>query len=78
MLAVIKSFFDSLNKTMQAYETKIKNLPTSEIVKDKRLLKKATNITEQILDITNNYTQYFSKQDLKRYEQLKRKFMRYN
>lgn len=78
MMMTIKAFFDSLSKMMNVYETKIKNQTTTEVVKDKRALKKASNITEEILEITDKYCKTFEKRDLRKYEKLKKKFLKVN
>lgn len=78
MLATLRAFFESLAKTMQAYEAKVKNQTTTEVVRDKKALKRASNITEEILDITGKYVDCFTKADAKKYDRLRRKFMRYN
>ena len=58
--------------------TDIKYKPVTEAIKDKKSLKKATNYTEEILEITDKYTQFFSKLDLRRYNSLKKKFNKNN
>ena len=74
----IKAFFDSISKTMNVYETKIKNQTTTEVVKDKKMLKQASNITEEILEIVDRYVETFEPSDIKRYNKLKKKFLRVN
>lgn len=78
MMMSIKAFFDSISKIMNVYETKIKNQTTTEVVKDKRALKKATDITEEILELTDKYCETFEKRDLRKYEKLKKKFLKVN
>lgn len=78
MIAALKAFFDSLSKMMNVYETKIKNQTTTEVVKDKRALKKASNITEEILEITDKYCETFEKRDIRKYNKLKKKFLKVN
>ena len=46
----------------------------TQVVKDKRRLKKATNIAQKIFAITDYYKDYFYKNDLKKYEQLRTEF----
>ena len=52
--------------------------PTLEVVKDKKALKKATDYTEQLIDIVDKYTEYFTKKDLSKYNSLKKKFNKNN
>lgn len=78
MLAAIKSFFDSLVEIMRAYEVKIANQTTTELVKEKRKLKKASDLTEQILNITDKYIDLFEETDFNKYIKLKTKFLKVN
>ena len=78
MIGLIKAIVTSITEALKAYETKIKNQTTTEVVKEKRQLKKAANITENILMITDNYTNLFTETDLVRYNKLKKKFLKVN
>lgn len=46
----------------------------TQIIKDKKKLKEAVNIAEEILLITDNYQVHFSDEDWKQYKKLKKKF----
>lgn len=63
----LKSLFDCAQnaKTRQA---------ETQIIKDKKRLKEATNIAEEIFNITDLYKDIFTLDDLDEYEKLKRKF----
>ncbi len=65
----LKSLFDCAEnaKTRQS---------ETQIIKDKKRLKEATNIAEEIFKITDLYKSFFSKDDLSEYESLMRKFDR--
>lgn len=63
----VKSFFDYLK------ETKAKQSETN-IINDKKRLKKATNIAEKIFKITDNYRVLFEIEDLKKYNKLRDEF----
>lgn len=78
MIAAIKALFDSITQTMKTYETKIQARTTEEVVKEKRCLKKASDITEQILILVDSYKHLFNEKDLDRYEKLKKKFLKVN
>ena len=52
--------------------------PVLDVVKDKKSLKKGTNYAEQIFEITDQYTKYFSKKHLTKYNSLKKKFNKNN
>lgn len=59
---------------------KIQNIfkASNQIIKDKKDLKKATNYAEKIFEITDKYSKYFNKTDLKHYESWKRQFSKFN
>ena len=78
MLAILKSFFESLTAALRTFEANINQQATSQLLKDKRRLKEAADITENILEITDKYTSYFNHRDLNDYVKLKRKFLRKN
>ena len=78
MIAAIKAFFDSLNQIMKTYETKINHRGTEEVIKEKKHLKTASDITEKILILVDSYKHLFNEKDLDRYERLKRKFLKVN
>lgn len=78
MIAAIKALFDSITQTMKTYETKIEARTTEEVVKEKRCLKKASDITEQILILVDSYKHLFNEKDLDKYERLKKKFLKVN
>lgn len=46
----------------------------TQIIKDKKRLKEATNIAQKIFHITDDYKDYFSEKDLEKYEDLREKF----
>ena len=74
MGAAITALLDLIKQFLCVKQTEMVNKPILDVVKDKRALKKATNYTEQILSITDNYVEHFTKRDLKRYNTLKKKF----
>jgi hypothetical protein len=76
--AAIQSVCEMVKQFFQVRQTDMENKPTLEIVKDKKDLKKATNYAEKIFRITDKYTKYFNKTDLKNYENWKRLFEKYN
>lgn len=46
----------------------------TQVVKDKRRLKKATNIAQKIFVIVDYYKDYFYKKDKREYEKLRKEF----
>lgn len=63
----VKGIFDYVK------ETKTKQSET-QIIKDKKRLKVATNVAEKIFHITDNYTDLFSEKHQKEYEKLREQF----
>lgn len=46
----------------------------TQIIKDKKRLKEATNIAEKIFSIVDKYKSFFSNKDLEKYEDLREDF----
>ena len=63
----IKSLFDYVK------ERKIKQSET-QLIKDKKRLKNATNVAEKIFQITDQYKANFSSEHQKEYEKLRKEF----
>ena len=78
MLIMIRAFIEAVKQGLSTYEASIKNQTTSEVVHDRKLLKRASNITEDILLIVDKYVDTFEENDKKQYERLKRKFLKVN
>lgn len=78
MNTAITAFLEMLKQFFSLRQTSIENQTTTSVVKDKKCLKKASNITEKILLITDNYKEHFDKKDLRKYEKLKKQFLKVN
>lgn len=78
MFTALTEAITALEKMLEAYRTSLEEQTTTEVVKEKKSLKKASDITEEILDIVENYKHLFSEKDLKRYNKLRSKFLRVN
>lgn len=78
MLSLISQLITMLKQLLSTYETSVKNQTTTEVVRDKKYLKKASNITEEILEITDKYFESFEKEDIKKYIKLKKRFLKFN
>lgn len=52
----------------------VENQETTSLVGDKKDLKKATNIAEQIIEITRKYESSMSKKDRRRFKSLAKRF----
>lgn len=46
----------------------------TQLIKDKKRLKDATNIAEEIFEITDNYKDFFAEDDTEKYDKLRKKF----
>lgn len=76
--SAVQAFFEMMKQLFKMREVDIKNKPTTEIVKDKKLLKKGSDYAEKIIDLIDNYEHLLDKKDLRRYRTLKTKFKKYN
>lgn len=76
--AAVQALCDMIKQVLSLKQTDLENKPTLEIVKEKKSLKKATNYTEQIIEIVDKYKDNFSKSDLRKYNSLKKKFNKNN
>ena len=72
--ACLTELFAMVKEWFKKSQIEIKNKPTLEVVKDKKELKKASNITEDILLLTDKYYHLFDKSDQRKYNRLKKKF----
>lgn len=77
-MATITALLEFLKSLCGLKQTDLENKTTLEVVKDKKSLKKGTNYAEQILEITDQYTRYFSKKHLTKYNSLKKRFKKNN
>ena len=78
MFTALTEAITALEKMLEAYKTSLEEQTTTEVVKEKKSLKKASDITEEILDIVENYKHLFNEKDLKLYNKLRSKFLRVN
>ena len=76
--AAITAFCEMVKSFFGFKQTDIVQKPTTEIVKEKKSLKKATNYTEEIIEIVDKYIDIFSPADKRRYKSLKKKFLKNN
>lgn len=78
MILTIKAILDTVKQGISAYETQLKTQTTTEVVREKKQLKRASNITEQILLLVDKYVNSFTQDDQVLYRKLKRKFLKVN
>ena len=78
MLEFINSIVNTIEQIFKTWEVNICHELENTIINDKKDLKEATNVTEEILIITDKYTKWFDKEDYRNYHKLKRKFLKLN
>ena len=78
MIAAITAALEVVKSFLGFKTEEIKLKPTLEVVKDKKDLKKASNITEEIIQLVDPYSETFDKSDLKKYQKLKKEFLKHN
>ena len=78
MGTAITALFELIKQIFGNKQTEMEHKPTLDIVKDKRQYKKATDLAELIIQITDKYKDTFTSSDLKKYEKLKKKFLKVN
>lgn len=76
--AAITAFCEMVKSFFGFKQTDIINKPTTELVKERKALKKASNYTEQIIEIVDKYVDTFSFSDKRKYNSLKRRFLKNN
>ena len=74
MNSALTALFEMIKQFLSTKQTEMEHSSTLEVVKDKKSLKKASNFIEDLLKITDKYTDSFDKKDLKKYNRLKDKF----
>ena len=78
MFKALTEAITALEKMLEAYKTSLEEQTTTEVVREKKSLKKASDITEEILDIVEKYKHLFTEKDLKHYNKLRSKFLKVN
>ena len=78
MHTAITAFFDMIKEFFNMRAEDLSHKVENELVRDKKYLKKASNITENIIALVDKYSDTFKKSDLRKYEKLKTQFKKYN
>ena len=78
MITAVTAFLQSLTQAIKTYETYILEQSTTDVLKTKKKLKKASDVTEEILQITDMYASKFEEKDLNKYNKLKKQFLKLN
>lgn len=70
----IEAVGNAFKSVSDCFKTSKEHQCETQILKDKKRLKEATNVAEQIFEITDDYKDYFNYRDLEDYEKLRKKF----
>lgn len=76
--AMIKSICNFLKSVFNYADTAKEKQSETEIIKDKRDYKKATDVAERVFEVTDRYRSKMTKYDAWKYERLCRLFQKYN
>ena len=72
----IQSVSEAFTSLFNWLRTNKEEQSETQLIKDKKRLKDATNIAEQIFTITDNYKDFFAEDDTENYNKLRKKFDR--
>jgi len=78
MFRMIQSFFNMGEKIADAEKTIVEHRAEKEVIKDKHNYKKAINIAERIIMITQKYQQWMKPHDKQMLSKLISQFNKYN
>lgn len=70
----VKSIGEAFTSLFNLLKTGKEEQAGTEVIKDKRSAEKANNIAEEIFQITDDYTDFFTQEEQERYERLRRQF----
>lgn len=76
--ALIQSFLDCISYFTKYSTVKVENQETTNIISDKKDLKKASNLAEQIIIIANKYQSFMTRRDQRKFKSLIKKFNKVN
>lgn len=75
---MVTAICDFLKSVFNYADTAKEKQSETEIIKDKRDYKKATDVAERIIEIADKYLSKMNKDDLKEYQRLCKRFRKYN
>lgn len=70
----IKSVGEAFTSLFNYFKTAKEEQCETQLIKDKKRLKEATNIAEEIFVITDKYKDFFTEDDTENYNKLRKKF----
>lgn len=78
MIAAITAFFEMCKQALNVSQTSIEHTLDRTVVKDKKNLKKACDYAEKLILLADRYKNFMTKEDLKKYNNYKLKFFKFN
>ena len=76
--ALLNSLCNMMSKLFEFKTVQTENIQSTEIIKDKRDYKKASDIAEKIVSIAHKYKKYMTFADRLRFSHLCESFFKYN
>ena len=76
--AAITAFCEMVKQGFATLQSNIEHKLEGSVIKDKKDLKKATDVAEKIILLMDRYKNFLTEKDLKEFEKLKKKFLKYN
>lgn len=70
----VKSVSEAFTSLFNWLRTNKEEQSQTQLIKDKKRLKDATNLAEEIFAITDNYKDFFADEDTENYNKLRKKF----
>lgn len=74
----IANFCNMVRQAFRTHQVQIEHALETAVIKDKRDLKKATDTAEKIILLMDKYKNFLTEKDLKQYNTLKKRFLKYN
>ena len=78
MIAAITAFFEMVKQAFSTHQSGIEHTLERTVVKDKKDLKKACDQAEKLILLTDRYKNFMTEADLKKYNNIKQKFFKFN
>lgn len=78
MIAAITAFFEMCKQALNVSQISIEHTLDRTVVKDKKNLKKACDVAEKLILLTDKYKNFMTENDLKKYNNYKLKFFKFN
>lgn len=76
--AAITAFCEMVKQAFSTHQTSIEHTLEQTVVKDKKDLKKACDQAEKLIILMDKYKKFMTETDLKKYNNYKTKFFKFN